>query len=72
MQSYVEKRTSSKELEDVKNFATIGTFSVPAPLTQLPAAFYDFLSYEGGGGDFYPTPQKTMSKLFDWFEISYT
>ena len=24
------------------------------------------------GGDFYPTPQKTMLKLFDWFEIWYT
>ena len=23
-------------------------------------------------GDFYPTPQKTMLKLFDWFEIWYT
>ena len=22
--------------------------------------------------DFYPTPQKTMLKLFDWFEIWYT
>ena len=26
----------------------------------------------GGGGRFYPTPQKTMLKLFDWFEIWYT
>ena len=25
-----------------------------------------------GGGDFYPTTQKTMLKLFDWFEIWYT
>ena len=24
------------------------------------------------GWDFYPTPQKTMLKLFDWFEIWYT
>ena len=38
-------------------------------LTLLPTAFYDFLSYRG---DFYPTPQKTMLKLFDWFEIWYT
>ena len=30
------------------------------------------LSQLGGGGDFYPTPQKTMLKLFDWFEIWYT
>ena len=38
-------------------------------LTLLPTAFYDFLSY---GGDFYPTPQQTMLKLFDWLEIWYT
>ena len=25
-----------------------------------------------GAGNFYPTPQKTMLKLFDWFEIWYT
>ena len=30
------------------------------------------LSQLRGGGYFYPTPQKTMSKLFDWFEICYT
>ena len=40
-------------------------------LTLLPTAFYDFLNY-GGGGDFYPTPQKKMLKLFNWFEIWYT
>ena len=38
-------------------------------LTLLRTAFYDFLSY---GGDFYPTPQKTTLKLFDWFEMWYT
>ena len=37
-------------------------------LTLLPTAFYDFISY-GGGEDFYLTPQITMLKLFDWFEI---
>ena len=26
----------------------------------------------GEGADFYPTPQKTTLKLFDWFEIWYT
>ena len=37
-------------------------------LTLLPMAFYDFLRYGGGGwGDFYPTPLKTVLKLFDWF-----
>ena len=46
-----------------------GTEIVDKILTLLPTAFYDFLSY---GGDFYPTPQKTMLKLFDWFEIWYT
>ena len=38
----------------------------------LPTGFYDFLSYGWGGGEIYPTPQKTMLKLFDWFEIWYT
>ena len=27
------------------------------------------LSQLRGGGEFYPTPQKTMLKLFDWFEF---
>ena len=26
----------------------------------------------GGGGGIYPIPQKTMLKLFDWFQIWYT
>ena len=46
-------------------------FRISGQLTLLPKAFYDFLSY-GGGEDFYPTPQETMLKLFDWFEIWYT
>ena len=41
-------------------------------LTVLNTAFYDFLSYRGGGGIFYLTPQNTMLKLFNWFEIWYT
>ena len=42
-------------------------------LTLLPTASNDFLSYGGGGGvgDFYPTPQKTMLRLSEWFEIWY-
>ena len=30
------------------------------------------LSQLRAGADFYPTPQKTMLKLFDWFQIWYT
>ena len=48
----------------------------PSPMAQSltinPIAYGILQLSQLQGGDFYPTPQKTMLTLFDWFEIWYT